>query len=443
MMLMAFGFNVSLPSPDGPYTEKHTLATQEEEYLQHVRKDQARREAGRSARKAPKPDRVRPKNWTTTYIEDPDGYDDLDITDRERVVPRGETEARQAKTPGSPLHHGLGLKMVTPEAPEPDSAAIGAGAAARGGISRGTVVEVSSGLYRVALPGRTLLCNLRSSLRTPHSGFSNVLAAGDEVAVSHNGHERGMVEAVLPRRSALARPDVFYTHLQQVIVANVDQVLIVASWREPAFWPELVDRYLIAAARYNLAPVICINKIDLAGEAADAAAADDPAELTHTLAAYRQAGYRTLATSARTGHGLAELRETLNGRTTALAGLSGVGKSSLLSAAEPGLHLRTAEVSDRRHEGRHTTTQVTLHPLAAGGFVADTPGIREFGLAGLKGRDLPQFYPEVAAAAAGCAYADCSHTREPGCAVKAAVRAGRIAAMRYDSYRKIRHGLPE
>ena len=131
------------------------------------------------------------------------------------------------------------------------------------------------------------------------------------------------------------------------------------------------------------------------------------------------------------------------GRTTALAGLSGVGKSSLLSAAEPGLNLRTAEVSDRRHEGRHTTTQVTLHPLAAGGFVADTPGIREFGLAGLKGRDLPPFYPEIAAAAAGCAYADCSHTREPGCAVKAAVRAGRIAAMRYDSYRKIRHGLPE
>ena len=287
-------------------------------------------------------------------------------------------------------------------------------------------------------PDRTLLCNLRSSLRTPHSGFSNVLAAGDEVVVSHNGHERGMVEAVLPRRSALARPDVFYSHLQQVIVANVDQVLIVAAWREPAFWPELVDRYLIAAARYNLAPIICINKIDLAG-----AADDDPAELARTLAAYQQAGYRILATSARTGDGLAALREALAGRTTALAGLSGVGKSSLLSAAEPGLHLRTAEVSDRRHEGRHTTTQVTLHPLAAGGFVADTPGIREFGLAGLKGRDLPPFYPEIAAAAAGCAYADCSHTREPGCAVKAAVRTGRIAAMRYDSYRKIRHSLPE
>jgi ribosome biogenesis GTPase len=414
------------------------LATQEEEYWQNVRKDQARRAARGSVRKDPKPGRVRPKNWAMTYIEDPDGYDDLDITDRERVVPRGETEARQAKTPGSPLHLGLGLRMVTSEALEPESADIGAGAEARDGVSRGTVVEVSSGLCRVALPGRTLLCSLRSSLRTPHSGFSNVLAAGDEVVVSHNGHERGMVEAVLPRRSALARPDVFYAHLQQVIVANVDQVLIVAAWREPAFWPELVDRYLIAAARYNLAPIICINKIDLAGEADD-----DPAGLARTLAAYQRAGYRILATSARTGAGLAELRETLNGRTTALAGLSGVGKSSLLSAAEPGLHLRTAEVSGRRHEGRHTTTQVTLHPLAAGGFVADTPGIREFGLSGLKARDVARFYPEIAAEAVACPYADCSHTREPGCAVKAAVRAGRVAATRYDSYRKIRHSLPE
>ena len=224
-------------------------------------------------------------------------------------MPRGETEARQAKTPGSPLHNGLGLKMATSEALEPESAAGGAGAAARDGISRGTVVEVSSGLCRVALPDRTLLCNLRSSLRTPHSGFSNVLAAGDEVVVSHNGHERGMVEAVLPRRSALARPDVFYSHLQQVIVANVDQVLIVAAWREPAFWPELVDRYLIAAARYNLAPIICVNKIDLAGGGSCRAGAhpgrlptDRLSHPRHERADRRRAG-RAARGAGRTHHG--------------------------------------------------------------------------------------------------------------------------------------------
>jgi ribosome biogenesis GTPase len=403
------------------------LATREDKHWQHIRQDQALREAGGPARREPKSDRVRPKNWTATYVADPDGYDDLDITDYERIMPRGETEARQDRVPRSPLHQGLGTGTAQAQA-------VGEAAAApAGGPSHGTVIEVSAGLCRVALPGRTLLCNLRSALHTPHSGFSNVVAAGDAVAVSHNGHDRGTIEAVLPRRSALARPDVFYGHLQQVIVANVDQVLVVAAWREPAFWPELVDRYLVAAARYNLTPIVCVNKIDLA---------EDPACLAGTLSAYRQAGYRVLATSARTGDGIAELREALAGCTTALAGLSGVGKSSLLSAVEPGLNLRTAEVSTRRHEGRHTTTQVTLHPLAAGGFVADTPGIREFGLSGLSGRDLPRFYPEIAAAAGGCSYADCSHTREPGCAVKAAVRAGRIAAMRYDSYRKIRQALP-
>jgi ribosome biogenesis GTPase / thiamine phosphate phosphatase len=413
------------------------LATRETKRWQYFRQNQAQRVTGGPARKPPKSGRVRPKDWKDAFVGDPDGYDDLDIVDHERVVPLGETEARQARTLRSPLHQGLGLSTETTEAVKLEPAAMRDATETDAGTSRGTVSEVSSGLYRVVLPDRTLLCNLRSALRTPHDGFSNVLAAGDEVIVSHNGHERGIVEAVLPRRSALARPDAFYSHLQQVIVANVDQVLIVASWREPVFWPELVDRYLIAAARYNLAPIICVNKIDLAEKAADAN------DLARTLAAYQQAGYRVLPTSARTGHGLDALREMLAGRTTALAGLSGVGKSSLLSVTEPGLNLRTAEVSDRRHEGRHTTTQVTLHPLAAGGFVADTPGIREFGLAGLKRRDLPGFYPEIVAAADGCVYTDCSHTREPGCAVKAAVRDGRIAAMRYASYRKIRHDLAE
>ncbi len=147
-----------------------------------------------------------------------------------------------------------------------------------------------------------------------------------------------------------------------------------------------------------------------------------------------------ILTSAVRRTGLDELRGILAGKTTALAGLSGVGKSSLLSAVEPGLNLRVAEVSDRRHEGRHTTTQVTLHPLAAGGFVADTPGIREFGLAGLKPADLLRFYDEFAAAGP-CEFANCSHTAEPGCAVKAAVRGGRLSAMRYDSYVKIRRDL--
>lgn len=393
---------------------------------QHVREDAALREIRKQTKKTPKVDRVRQKGWATAFSEDPEGYDDLDISGNERVMPKGETEARRAKAPASPLHAGLGL-----EAPGLAHTAQGSSGPQP---ERGTVVEVSTGLCRVSLGQRVLLCSLRNTLRTPHSGFSNVVAAGDAVLVSSNGHDRGLVEAVLPRRSALARPDSFHPHLQQVIVANVDQVLIVAAWREPAFWPELADRYLIAAARHNLTPILCINKIDLAAE---------PTALAAVEHAYEQAGCRVILTSATTGSGLAELHGMLQGQTTALAGLSGVGKSSLLRAVEPGLNLKVSEVSSRRHEGRHTTTQVALHPLRDGGFVADTPGIREFGLSGLRRADLARCYPEIVAEAGACAYANCTHTREPGCAVKRAVRGGSLSAMRYESYRKILRDLPE
>ncbi len=390
---------------------------------QHIRENAAQRENRKQTKKPPKETRVRQRGWTDVFAEDPDGYDDLDITSRERVMPKGETEWRQAKVIRSPLHDGFGLA-------EPARAAEHAAGLTR---TEGTVVEVSSGLCSVQAGEQAYLCHLRSALRVPHSGYSNMVAVGDRVTISHNGGNAGTVEAILPRHSALARPDPFNVYKQQVIVANVDQVLIVAAWREPAFWPELADRYLIAALRHNLAPVIVINKIDLA---------EDDRELNATVSAYRAAGHRVILTSASRRIGLDELRSILDGKTTALAGLSGVGKSSLLSAVEPGLNLRVAEVSDRRHEGRHTTTQVTLHPLAAGGFVADTPGIREFGLAGLKQAELLRFYGEFVTAGP-CEFANCSHTREPGCAVKAAVRGGRISAMRYDSYVKIRRDLAQ
>jgi ribosome biogenesis GTPase len=295
------------------------------------------------------------------------------------------------------------------------------------------VVEVSTGVCEVTVEDRKLQCTPRAALRAVDTGFTNLVAVGDEVVVSVIGAERGIVEAVLPRRSALARPDVFYPHLQQVIVANVDQLLIVASWREPAYWPELVDRYVIGAERNRLTPIICVNKVDLAS------IREEP---QRALAPYEQLGYRVLFTSAVNGTGLRELKHLLHRRTTALAGLSGVGKSSLLRAVEPGLQLRIEKVSDRHHEGRHTTTQVSLHPLKEGGLVVDTPGIREFGFSGLIQRDLAQFYPEIAALATGCRFTDCTHTREPDCAVRLAEREGRLSRMRFDNYRKILRTLP-
>jgi len=306
-------------------------------------------------------------------------------------------------------------------------------AAAASGHALGLVVEVSQGLCRAAIDGRAVLCDIRGALTAEGTGFTNIVAVGDRVLVSLPEPDHGWVERVLPRRSALARPDSFARHLKQVVAANMDQLLIVASWREPTIWRELIDEYLIAAARNNLAALICVNKIDLAGDVAECRAA---------VQAYGDLGYPLLFTSAVTRFGLDDLRSMLRGRSTVLAGLSGVGKSSLLSAIQPGLNLRVKAISRKRHEGRHATAQAIMLALSEGGFVVDTPGIRELGLRGLRQDELIEFYPEIDSAALGCRYSDCSHEHEPGCGVQAAVAAGRIADWRLENYRKLYRKLP-
>jgi ribosome biogenesis GTPase len=385
--------------------------------------DKTMRQVRKQIKRNRKPKQVRRKDWRPYDFDDPDAFDGLDTPQSERMMPRGERERRRAN---------LALALAQPG--EGDGEAFEElSPVGETRNQRGIVVEVSSGLCRVDLGGRSLVCSVRGSLSAEETGYTNVVAVGDEVTVSENESGQGVVEAVLPRRSVLARPDVFYDHLQQVIVANVDQLLIVASWRDPAIWLELVDRYLIAAERCGLLPIICVNKIDLA---------EDMAACRTTFQPYLDLGYRVIFTCALTGEGVGRLRKLLRGRTTVLAGLSGVGKSSLLSAVQPGLQLRIGEVSEYSGQGRHTTAQVVLHRLEVGGFVVDTPGIREFGLSGLRRGELARFYPEMTAAAGGCRFGDCAHIHEPGCAVKAAVQQGRVSATRYDSYEKIYHTLP-
>jgi len=348
--------------------------------------------------------------------------DELAAPQVERVMPRGEQERRKRT-----LTMALANLQEQVEA-APTGAPAGGPLPEQAGPTVGMVVEVSSSLCRVALDGRILLCGLRGSLSAHDTGFTNVVAVGDRVTVSEDGSGRGRVDAVLPRTSVLARPDVYHSHLQQVIVANADQLFIVAAWAQPPVWLELIDRYLIAAERYRLLPFICINKVDLAA---------DVAICREALQPYVALGYRVLFASALTGAGVDAVGDLLRGKMTVLAGLSGVGKSSLLAAIQPGLQLRTASVSGHSHEGRHTTTQVNLLPLEMGGYVVDTPGIREFGVSGVSRAELIRYYPEMAEVASGCRFGDCSHLREPGCAVIEAVRLGRVSAVRYHNYQEI------
>jgi ribosome biogenesis GTPase len=289
-------------------------------------------------------------------------------------------------------------------------------------------------MCRVAADGRVVLCEWRGALTAQETGYTTVVAVGDEVIFTEDGQDRGVIEQVLPRRTEIARPDPFYAHLRQPLVANIDQLLIVASWRKPHLWPELIDRYLIAAERSGVTPVLCVNKIDLA---------DDMAELEAALAPYRALDLDVILTSAVDSVGLDDLRDTLRGKVTVLAGLSGVGKSTLLNAIEPGFALRTGGLREDYGQGRHTTSQAIMLPFGDDGYVIDTPGIREFGLVGLTRRDLISFYPEMAALAGACRFSDCSHLHEPDCAVRAGVGSGTVSTMRYETYCKIRETLPE
>jgi ribosome biogenesis GTPase len=312
-----------------------------------------------------------------------------------------------------------------------------------GSAVRGTVIRIDAGQSLVDTPAGILRCVLRGRLTSdrqppqrrgrPEPASQLSLAVGDVVEVLTIGDGRGVIEEVLPRRTKLSRRAVGPGKREQIVAANVDQLVIVASLAAPPLRLNLIDRYLVAAGRGGLRPVICINKIDLGV----------PAEAAADLAPYAELGYPVHWTSATTGEGIPAFRERLAGVTSVLAGKSGVGKSALLTAAEPGIELRSAPVSAATGKGRHTTSFSSLLPLAGGGYVIDTPGIREYTLWELDPGDLDSHFPDIARFAAGCRFADCAHRHEPGCAVKEAAADGRIPARRYASYTRIRNGLED
>lgn len=260
------------------------------------------------------------------------------------------------------------------------------------------------------------------------------LAVGDAVQLECDASGDGWaIAAIEPRRSQLARRTPGGGYGERIVAANVDQVLVVFAAANPDPHPRMLDRFLVIAESNGLAARVVINKAELVGiDVARARFAD-----------YEVAGYPLHVTSTVTGDGLDPLHDALAGRTTALSGPSGVGKSSLMNAMFPGLSLRTAEVSRSVNKGRHTTVGALLHPLPGGGFVVDTPGLREIGLWGLEPEHLDEHFPEFRVYRSTCRFADCTHRVEPGCTVLDALAAGRISATRHDSYVKIRGELED
>ena len=289
----------------------------------------------------------------------------------------------------------------------------------------GRVLAAAGGVYDVELAsGEVVPASLRGRIKQQARTGDRVVA-GDVVEIARDGSGGATIEVVQPRVSELARRAPGRSRGAKVLVANPDQLVAVFALTHPAPNPRLLDRFLVTAEVNRLPAVVVVNKAELP-EAAAALPLFEP---------HRLAGYPVIRTSAKTGEGLDELRAVLCGNTSVLAGPSGVGKSTLLNAIEPGLSLRVGEVSDVVGKGRHTTVTARLIPLGCGGYVADTPGLRELGLWAVDAAMLADAFPEFREPAEQCRFApSCSHSHEPGCGVLDAVREGTIAKARHESY---------
>ena len=357
-------------------------------------------------------DRTRETNWTRQFDEH--GFEEKDAKQTERISGKGDLTRRRTIS-GEEIDEGdepgFGIRLDVDE----DVCLSGRVLSVHGLIS---MVENKA--------GRVYQCATRRILKTLSTDQRHVVAAGDRVLFravesSDENIREGIIERVEPRRGSVCRTS---RGRQQIIVTNVDQLLIVTSTAEPRLKPNLIDRMLIAAEKSGIRPVICINKIDLA----------DPAAFQPLIGVYSQMGYQVVLLSAISGFGLKRFGQMLTGRASVVTGQSGVGKSSLLNAIDPGLQLRVRAVSAESEKGRHTTSTARLIPLARGGYVVDTPGIRQFQLWDVIAEEVPGFFRDLRPYVSRCRFPNCTHTHEDNCAVKDAVADGRIDERRYESY---------
>ena len=294
-------------------------------------------------------------------------------------------------------------------------------------METGIVMKSTGSWYLVRLEnGEVVECRMKGKLRTRGIRTTNPVAVGDEVDVERKP-DGAVIGGIHERRNYIIRRATNLSREAHVIAANVDVAMLVVTVNHPVTSPVFVDRFLASAEAYRIPAVLVFNKMDLYGE-------EDREMVEAWTAVYKGVGYECLHVSVATGEGVEQVRERMRGRVTVLAGLSGVGKSSLVNRVEPGLQLKVAEISEAHDTGRHTTTFAEMFPLSGGGYIVDTPGIRAFGLVGMERGEISHYFPEIFRHAADCRYGNCTHTREPGCAVVEAVERGDISESRYFSY---------
>jgi len=307
-------------------------------------------------------------------------------------------------------------------------------------MMRGLIIRAKSGFYTVKADEGYYLCHLRGRLkRGPRLG--DIAAIGDwvkftplEETLAHSMNDyplkgKGIIEEIEERQRMLSRlaptPKGEY---QQIIIANPDQMVLVFACSQPAPRFGMIDRFLVIAEKHNIAPLLVINKVDLLPHP----------EIDELFSVYRIIGYSVIYTSTKTGQGIDQLKSALINKISVFVGPSGVGKSSLLNAIQPNLGQAVCEISHATQKGKHTTVERQLFPLSAGGFVADTPGLKALALWDIQPEELDGYFPEMRTRVADCTYKDCSHIDEPDCAIRAAVESGEIHPRRYQSYLRLR-----
>ncbi len=273
-----------------------------------------------------------------------------------------------------------------------------------------------------------VVCVLRGKLRLKGATSTNPIAVGDHISYEPQEDGTGVITAIEPRKNYIIRKSTNLSRQAHIIASNLDQVFLIVTLDFPETKLEFIDRFLVTCEAYKVPVVILLNKSDLYTKEYSGYK-----EFFHDIYS-RSAGYTILETSGTTKHNIEIIKDMCRGKLSLFSGISGVGKSSLINSLDPSLSLKTGEISQYHKQGKHTTTFYEIHPLSSGGFIIDTPGIKGFGLLEMEKEELSHYLPEMLRVLDDCRFSPCTHTHEPGCAVKKAVEDGEITPERYQSY---------
>lgn len=361
-------------------------------------------------------DKRMPQKWVSCDIEAEYFKDDRKHSRMERKLASAKDRSKYKKTDRDKQEKNKGLHQNI-KVPEED-------------LLEGRVLSITPQGFVVEHEKARYTCTIRGLLKKEKTQFKNLVTVGDIVLFQKTHQAEGLIAHIQPRKSILSRADNLSRRQEQLIAANIDLVLITVSVVNPPIKPSLIDRYIIAARKGGMQPVIVVNKIDLLDEETSIS----EKEIYHQLIdAYKTVGVPVITASVVNEHGLDELKNIMKDKASVFSGQSGVGKSSLINAIT-GHSLKVGKVVDRTKKGSHTTTKAQLIPLEFGGWCIDTPGIKSFGVWNLQKAEVEQYFSEIYEIGHRCKFPDCSHTHENDCAVLEAAEKGKLSHLRLDSY---------